>query len=250
MTVAELSRCYQTCVIVDNMTDAPALPRDRTRAQLIDVAAGLLAEGGAGAVTTRAVAEAAGTQAPTIYRLFGDKVGLLEAVVADGFARYVSDKRVDPDDDPVEGLRAGWDLHVGFGLANPELFRLMYIGLRSSAGRESLEAGRRVLQERVRRIAAAGRLRVSEARAVDLIGAAGSGVVFTLIDQPEADRDPGLAEAAWQGVCAVILTDASSPAESGPAAAAVTLRAALPDLDGFSAGERELLGEWLGRVAD
>ncbi|WP_338419811.1 TetR family transcriptional regulator [Streptomyces klenkii] len=31
-------------------------------------------------MTTRAVAAAAGVQAPAIYRLFGDKDGLLEAV--------------------------------------------------------------------------------------------------------------------------------------------------------------------------
>ena len=46
----------------------------------MEVAARLLREQGAAAVTTRAVAMAAGVQAPTIYRLFGDKDGLLDAV--------------------------------------------------------------------------------------------------------------------------------------------------------------------------
>jgi AcrR family transcriptional regulator len=103
-------------------------PRDRTRAQLVEVAAQLLATAGPDAVTTRSVALAAGVQAPTIYRLFGDKSGLLDAVVEHGFASYMARKHLDADSDPVQSLRAGWELHVGFGLANPELFRLMHTG--------------------------------------------------------------------------------------------------------------------------
>jgi hypothetical protein len=87
-----------------------------------------------------------------------------------------------------------------------------------------------VLQARVHRVAEAGRLRVTERRAVELIQAAGTGVVFTLIDQAEDERDDTLADTAWESVCATILTDASTAAITGPAAAAVTLRAALPDL--------------------
>jgi AcrR family transcriptional regulator len=238
-TVTGESNCYHPAAIVANVT---------ARERLIEVAAGLLATGGPEAVTTRSVALAAGVQAPTIYRLFGDKSGLLDAVVAHGLAAYVDGKRIDPDADPVQGLRAGWDLHVGFGLANPALFRLMHTAVKTPDGRAAVEAGLRVLRERVHRVAAAGRLRLAEDRATALIGAAGTGVVFTLLDQPPGERDAGLADAAWDAVCAVILVD-RPVAAAGPAAAAVTLRAALADLPGFSAGERELLGEWLARVS-
>ncbi|MGF2047081.1 helix-turn-helix domain-containing protein, partial [Enterococcus gallinarum] len=54
--------------------------RDDVRERIIAAAADLLQDGGTAAVTTRAVAERASTQAPTIYRLFGDKDGLLDAV--------------------------------------------------------------------------------------------------------------------------------------------------------------------------
>ncbi len=100
------------------------------------------------------------------------------------------------------------------------------------------------------RVAEAGRLRVTERRAVDLIQAAGTGVVFTLIDQAEDERDDTLADTAWESVCAVILTDASTTASTGPAAAAVTLRAVLPDLTALTAAERALLGDWLDRIAE
>ena len=228
-----------------------ASSRDQTRAQLVEVAAHLLATQGPDAVTTRAVALAAGVQAPTIYRLFGDKNGLLDAVAEHGFASYLARKPpVGADADPVESLHAGWELHVGFGLANPELFRLMYTTLRTPQGRAVAATGIGILQARVRRVAEAGRLRVTERRAADLIHAAGTGVVFTLIDQAAAERDDTLADTAWESVCATILTEASAVAVTGPAAAAVTLRAALPELTALTAAERTLLGDWLDRIAD
>ena len=228
----------------------PGSPRDRTRAQLVEVATELLASQGPDAVTTRSVALAAGVQAPTIYRLFGDKSGLLDAVVEHGWASYVASKPpVGADADPVEGLRAGWELHVGFGLANPELFRLMHT-VCTPDGQATAAAGIRMLQARLHRVAQAGRLRVTERRAVGLIHAVGTGVVFTLIDQANDERDETLADTAWESVCAAILTDASTAAITGPAAAAVTLRAALPGLTALTAAERALLGDWLDRIAE
>jgi hypothetical protein len=73
--------------------------------------------------------------------------------------------------------------------------------------------------------------------------------VFTLIDEADDERDDTLADTAWESVCATILTDASAAAITGPAAAAVTLRATLPDLTALTAAERVLLGEWLDRIA-
>jgi AcrR family transcriptional regulator len=231
--------------------NAQKLPssRDQTRAQLVEVAAQLLASDGPDAVTTRSVALAAGVQAPTIYRLFGDKSGLLDAVAEHGFAGYMARKPpvVGTDGDPVESLRAGWELHVGFGLANPELFRLMHTARRTPDGRAAVAAGLAVLQARVHRVAEAGRLRVTERRAVELIDAAGTGVVFTLIDQAADERDDALADTAWEAVCAAILAGEST-AVPGPAAAAVTLRAALPDLKALTPAERALLGDWLDRI--
>ena len=108
--------------IDDTLAAAPS-PRDR----ILRAAAMLLAEGGREAVSTRAVSAAAGVQPPTIYRQFGDMQGLLDAVAADGFARYLRAKVArEGTEDPVADLRAGWDAHIDFGLANPALYALMY----------------------------------------------------------------------------------------------------------------------------
>src|SRR3984957_3946172 len=104
--------------------------RADTRSRIVDVAARLLREEGPAAVTTRGVAEAAGVQAPMIYRLFGDKDGLLEAVAEYVMAAYVSAKAEGvkaasaADSDPLDDLRAGWEMQIDFGVANPALFRL------------------------------------------------------------------------------------------------------------------------------
>jgi AcrR family transcriptional regulator len=75
-------------------TTAPVDPRSSTRDRIVDVAADLLRAEGRTAVTTRAVAEAAGVQAPTIYRLFGDKEGLLDAVAESEMTRFSARKAV------------------------------------------------------------------------------------------------------------------------------------------------------------
>lgn len=66
-------------------------------------------------------------QAQTIYRQFGDMAGLLDAVVARGFADFLHAKDGQAAlADPVDELRDGWDMHVGFAVANPAVYALMY----------------------------------------------------------------------------------------------------------------------------
>ena len=224
--------------------------RDDVRTRIVAAAIHLLTKGGRDALTTRAVAAAAGVQAPTLYRLFGDKRGLLDAVAEHGFVAYLNQKTAHkPSRDPVEDLRTGWDLHVEFGLAHPALYSLMYgdphPGLRSPAA----EIAKKILEEHIRQIAVAGRLRVSEEKAVDLVHAAGCGTVFTLLAMPVDCRDQGLSRDAREAVLTAITTNSSALKKPGPEGAAVALRAALPDAKTLTEGERHLLGEWLERIA-
>ena len=174
------------------------------RSAIIDAAARLLREQGAAALTTRGVAEAAGVQPPTLYRLFGDKDGLIDAVAEHVMATYVAAKSEPIDPDPVTDLRAAWRMHNDFGLANPELYTLLN---RRGTNSPATIAGIEVLRARVRRLATAGVLKVSEERALELIHAAGSGTVLALLSSPPEQRDPGLADAMLEAVLAAILTD-------------------------------------------
>ena len=223
---------------------------DSHRARIITAAARLLAESGREAVSTRAVSAAVGVQAPTIYRLFGDKQGLLDAVAADGFAAHLDEKAdLTPSGDPVEDLRAAWELHIGFGLANPALYALMYGEPRPDASPPAALAAAEILAARIHRIAAVGRLRVDEERAAQLVHAVGVGTVLRLIATPEDRRDLTVSDLAREAVIAAIITDAPAPAAPGPAGAAVALRAVLPQTSALSANERSLLTEWLDRIA-
>jgi AcrR family transcriptional regulator len=226
----------------------PGASRARTRAEIVDVAAGLLRAGGAGAVTTRAVAAGARVQAPTIYRLFDDKDCLLDAVAERVFATYVEGKALaDETDDPVADLRAAWDTHINFGLANPDVFAILSDPKRASRS-PSAAAGRDILGGRVHRLAASGRLQVPEERAVAMIHAAGTGVIVTQLAVAPSDRDPGLAAAVFD----TLLRGISSRAPVGPGgnvvAMVVALRAVAPGITVLTDAERLLFIEWLDRL--
>ncbi len=224
--------------------------RDNTRVRVMAAAMDLLTAGGRAAVTTRAVAAAAAVQAPTLYRLFGDKDGLLHAVAEYGFETYLKEKTVrKPGADPVADLRAGWISHINFGLSNPALYALMYGDPHPGAKPSAAEAAHRILQEHIHRVAIAGRLRVSEERAANLFHAAACGTVLTLLSMPVDRRDPALSEIAREAAIAAITTELPVDESSRVAVVAIALRAALPDITTLTHAERELLQEWLDRLA-
>ncbi|WP_433201729.1 TetR/AcrR family transcriptional regulator [Dactylosporangium sp. CS-047395] len=229
--------------------------RADVRMAIVEAAAELLRDVGPGAVTTRGVAERAGVQAPTIYRLFGDKDGLLEAVAEHVMTTFVAEKAAGQaaaaaaDADPLDDLRRSWRRQVEFSLANPAIFRLLSDPDRVLDS-PAAARGRQVLEARVHRLAATGRLRVSEAHAIDVIQAAGVGTIQTLLVAPLERRDPGLGDAMMDAVLARILTDAPAADQDASTAAAVALRALAPQLAMLSDGERRLLIEWLDRITE
>ena len=228
------------------------------RERIVRAAAELLASGGREAVSTRAVSAAAGVQAPTIYRQFGDMRGLLDAVARQVLAAYVREKATRaPSADPLEEMRGGWDLHVAFGLANPAAYVLIYGDPASAAIAQAARDGEALLHALIERVAAAGRLRVSVPHAVHLVSAGARGVTLSLLSTPPESRDPRLSAAMRDAVLAAITVAPPSsagvedePAPARVAARAVALRAVLGEAPGaLSPAERHLLGEWLDRLA-
>ncbi|WP_406135313.1 TetR/AcrR family transcriptional regulator [Streptomyces sp. NBC_01089] len=234
---------------VDSAT--PAADREEPRQRVIEAAADLLAREGRDAVTTRAVAVAAGLQPPAIYRLFGDKAGLLDAVSEYGFATFLATKQGEhaaPEpQDPIEGLRAGWDLAVEFGLANPALYTLMYSEPTRGTS-AAFQAGMKILMGRIRRLAADGWLRVDEDLAAAIIHATARGAVLTWLSLPEERRDPALLTTLRESMVTAVTYDEPAVRTAGPAGAARTLLATLPDQTTLSGAEQHLLREWLARL--
>jgi AcrR family transcriptional regulator len=103
---------------------------DLLRADILAAAEELLIRtGDQGAVSIRAIAEAAGVTPPSIYLHFADKADLLGAVCEarfDEFSRYM-DHAMEGIDDPLEALWARGRAYVRFGLENPEHYRIMFM---------------------------------------------------------------------------------------------------------------------------
>ncbi len=228
------------------------------RDRIVDAACTLLMQAGLDAMSTRAIALAAGVPAPTIFRLFGDKNGLLEALAWRGFNTYLARKvELVVIDDPVERLRRAWDLNISFGLSQPAFYTLVFgqgqPGRLSEAGRAAVDG----LHKMVAAVAQAGRLRMSVERATAYMHANGTGTVLSLLSVPEDQRDAGLSEFTREAVLGVITTgtphgDALTSMPAHLASHASGLREALAQRPAtvLTDAERALLDEWLKRLAD
>ncbi|MFI5783865.1 TetR/AcrR family transcriptional regulator [Nocardia sp. NPDC051570] len=237
------------------MTRVAESPTARTR--LLEAAARLLVESGGAPITTRAICDLAGVQAPTLYHHFGDKRGLLDAVAAHGFEQYLAAKRSrEASEDPIDDIRAGWDHHVEFALENPAFYAVMYgqvtPGKRPAAARD----GEALLLSLLTRAAKQGRLAVTPEGAARLILATNIGVAMALVTEAPEDRDPTVSERAREAVLASIVRTGSVSTGHGPdtndvSAAAIALRAALDGgpSDALSSNENALLKDWLLRLA-
>ena len=236
------------------MTDEPM----DVRARIIRAATDLLVAGGRSAVSTRSVSSAAGVQAPTIYRQFGDMQGLLDAVAVEAYSDYLELKRAaEMTDDPLEDLRRGWEHHVAFAVANPHTYLLLYSHETSMSDAPAKREGEGLLLALIARVAAAGRLAVDVEHAARMISAACRGVALSLIAMPVAERDARLSQDTREAVLASIILPASTdgtnndaPGVHRVAARAIALKAVLAEApSAMSSAEQRLLSEWLDRLS-
>ena len=97
------------------------------RVALLDAAGALLHREGPGALTTRRLAEAAGTTTQSIYTLFGGKEGIVRAMFREGYARLEARvRRVRDTDDPLRDLRELGRAYRAAALASPNYYDVMF----------------------------------------------------------------------------------------------------------------------------
>jgi AcrR family transcriptional regulator len=100
--------------------------RADARRAILDATESLLVEAGYESFSIRRLVDRCGYTAPTIYHHFGDKPGLLDALLEEVFQKLVrSIRRVPESDDPIEYLQALARAFVRFGLKNPTHYRLL-----------------------------------------------------------------------------------------------------------------------------
>ncbi len=198
-----------------------------TRQRILEATAELLAAASPDGVSTRAICEAAGVTAPTIYHHFGDKAGLLDAVAAHGFESYLATKRaLTPTADAVADLHRAWDAHVEFGVTHPALYTLMYCVPRVGDDSPAAKEAGGVLTELLTRVARAGRLAVSIDRATGVVVA---GCIGSVLQAISSGHDAEVSAHLRDAVLGSILTGRSRSARPASVSSAAGQLAALLD---------------------
>jgi AcrR family transcriptional regulator len=232
------------------------------KTRILETASELLARSADADISTRAACDAAGVTAPTLYHHFGDKDGLLAAVVDFGWAAFLERKRTVAavvHEHVADDIRAGWDNHLEFARENPNFYRLMWspaVSANSGAFREAFQ----MLSDRLELGAGRGQLRVSVETGARMIMCAVTGAALSLISQPDLFRDPSYAMQLREAVIAAVTVTADRPTgkRSARNAAAPTIATAAATLNSkltventpLTAPERALMDQWLTTLAD
>lgn len=217
-----------------------------SRTRLLNAAAELIAASPGEDFSLRAVCEAAGVQLPTLYHFFGNKRGLVDAVVERGFDLYLGRKTAHASTgDALDDIRSGWDEHVAFGIENPGFYTLMYGKVRPGYSPPAQDRPTALLQSLTRRAHEQGRLVVPAAQATAHILVANVGV--TLWQIVRTAPDPTLSRAVREGVIAAVTgTSGARDDIDGHLRAVTELVAADPAVLG--AAETPLMLSWLRRL--
>lgn len=233
------------------MTDSVKPEVGGNRDRLLDAAASLLEEHPGAELSLRAVCSRVGVQMPTLYHYFGSKRGLIEAVVARGFDRYLGEKEAQGvGDDPIEDIRVGWDRHVAWALGNPAIYALMWEAVPGTPTRAA-ERALRALCAQTDRAARRGVLSVAADAAAERILAACVGAALFLISREEPDLrvSTDLRDATLAAVTGAL---GGGRSQGSPRELARALATALRDADVMIAWrpeERALLRRWLDDLA-
>jgi AcrR family transcriptional regulator len=235
----------------------------RVKTRILETAAELLARSADADISTRAVCEAAGVTAPTLYHHFGDKEGLLAAVIDYGLAAFLESKRaaaVVVHEHVADDIRVGWDNHLEFARKNPNFYKLMWAPDASAANRSAVGEAFRILNDRLELGAGKGQLRVSVETGTRIILSAVTGAALAAIYQPELFKDPTYAVKLREAVIATVTVAAQASSGNGSAGdageptiatAAATLKSKLAVEDTpLTAPERALMDQWLATLSD
>jgi AcrR family transcriptional regulator len=135
--------------------------REDAQRAILDSAEALLAEGSYEAFSIRKLTERCGYSAPTIYHYFGDKLGLMDAVLEEHYTRLLAlIRRVSYQADPLDTIRARAKAFVQFGLENPTHYRILMTQRGADAKPlKSAEESRGLLEQPWRQLIEQGRLR-------------------------------------------------------------------------------------------
>lgn len=174
--------------------------REETRRAILDATEALLVAEGYEAFSMRRLAHQCGYTAPSIYHHFGDKRGLIDALLEERFRLLVERlRRVEVGGDPLATLRGQLRAFVGFGMEHPTHYRLLMVPRLDddSPPPRSSEAARELIEITLKRLARAQRLQVGDIEeAVQCIWTMLHGLISLHISRPDHPWVPNHVEAA------------------------------------------------------
>ncbi|KAA0921483.1 TetR/AcrR family transcriptional regulator [Streptomyces apricus] len=194
------------------------------RDRFLDIAGQLIEDGGADAVTIRAVATRAGVTPPAVYLHFASKTELVHATCLRVWQSLFTELEAVSEAvrDPVTALYETCVAYVSFGLRHPSQYLLVTAGPATEASRRNEDACFRYFRAKVAACADAGVPVGSRTETARVLCAGAHGAVSLLVHQERDAWPPDVARyirrAASASVHGALLT-ASHPEK--PALASV-----------------------------
>lgn len=174
--------------------------RSEARRTILDATETLMIEKNGSNFSIRSLGERSGYSAPTVYHYFGDKDGLIEALLEERVSRLADQlARVEPTGDAQSDLRAMLLSYIEFSTANQTFTRLMWTLSRKGESRmpDAMDRVRDCIKDAMDRFGESRRLGGFEAdSAGQMLWALAYGLVSLHITQPDFIWDDSLAERA------------------------------------------------------
>jgi len=173
--------------------------REDARRAILDATESVLVEAGPDGLSMRSVASRCGYAAPTIYHYFGDKLGLIDALLEERFHRMLASlEDVARGEDPAAYLAELARAFVRFGTDNPSHYLLLTV--RSPGDRPpppSAERTRGLLEAPLLDLAERGLLRNADCDALlQTLWALLHGLISLTTSRPDYEWSEGLVDLA------------------------------------------------------
>lgn len=158
--------------------------------KILRAAAKIISNDGLESASTRAICEAVGITAPTLYHHFKGKHDLLDSVTAFAFDLHRKKKLEQKTKDPIKNLRIYWDGYMNFCLAEPELQRTMIVAISQGQSiKTGFECFRDLLFE-FKSLEAKGELVHSALQSAQMFLGAAQGLSIIIMSLPPANTLP------------------------------------------------------------
>jgi AcrR family transcriptional regulator len=179
-----------------------------SRTAILEAAEALLLDRGVEGVSIRRVSERCGYTAPTIYHHFGDKKGLIDAVLEARFALVLRlMEAIERGSDPAAYLTEMARAFVRFALDNPSFYRLLTVPrLEDEDVVPSAEAARELVKGALEDLAGEGTLATPDIdEAFQVVWCMLHGLISLHLIRPRHELSPHLIERTFEVMRAGLL---------------------------------------------